>query len=139
VAKPVVTLPDKPSALILLALRDLALVEKDKRYAVDMNNYHFPYGKKCAVCFAGAVMAKTFRTRINTRTTPFELPYHHWSKLLALDCLRLGRIREGLMYMDMKKPRWIKSIVAITDYILDPRAFRKDMEALAMLLASHGL
>ena len=35
-------LPGKPSALIRLALHDLALVERSKKYRVDMGSWHMP-------------------------------------------------------------------------------------------------
>lgn len=67
-------LPKKPSALILLALDDLAKAERSPRYRVDMGTYHGgsenlpqydpatckvtrPKAAPCVVCLAGSVMA----------------------------------------------------------------------------------
>jgi hypothetical protein len=55
-------LPDKPSDLLQLALDDLELCEKDRNYTIDMSEWHTPSqdeSEKCAVCIAGAVIAKT--------------------------------------------------------------------------------
>lgn len=69
-----IKLPNKPSELIRLAVKDLVLVENDKRYSVNMHEWHTPWFVDndydidyeseesviiCSVCFAGSVMAKT--------------------------------------------------------------------------------
>jgi hypothetical protein len=53
-------LPSKPSALITIALLDLAAAEKAKQ-VIDMNIWCDVklQNKKCSVCFAGAVMVGT--------------------------------------------------------------------------------
>ena len=64
-AKQVDKLPNKPSELIRLAIKDLSAVEKLKEYKVDMHTWHeapndYNY-YKCQVCFGGAVMARTMK------------------------------------------------------------------------------
>lgn len=54
-----VTLPDKLSALLRLAVHDARLVAKDPRYELDMDVWHSVHGNKCAVCMAGAVMVRS--------------------------------------------------------------------------------
>lgn len=72
-----ITLPDKPSELIDLALRDLADVESDPNYCVEMevqwhaSLYWYQSGRpKCAVCLAGAVMARSLHAPPNEIVTP---------------------------------------------------------------------
>jgi hypothetical protein len=52
-------LPDKPSELIRLAVKDMQLCEADPRYKLDMRSWHRPVEGACHVCMAGAVMAQT--------------------------------------------------------------------------------
>lgn len=64
-------LPDKPSELIRLALKDLRKTERQFwKYKIDMDIWHS--GKtstlsRCSVCLAGAVMAQTLKTPISLR------------------------------------------------------------------------
>lgn len=54
-------LPDEPSKLIRVALRDLEKCENDFRYRVDMSFWHNASEETgvCSVCLAGATLAKT--------------------------------------------------------------------------------
>ena len=58
-------LPQSASELIRIAIRDLKKVERNKRYKIDMNEWHAPNLSEkgnlrfCEVCFAGSVMAET--------------------------------------------------------------------------------
>lgn len=93
------TLPEKPSELIRLALNDLSLAEKDGAYRIEMGLWHLStsyHDGKCAVCFAGAVMANTLKIPSNVNVDPYDFPLSIRNKLLALDRFRTGAVREGL-------------------------------------------
>ncbi len=92
------TLPDKPSELITLALNDLLKVEKDKRYKIDMDTWHTPNGK-CAICLAGAVMAKSLGADIHMSSTP-AYAGSNTNKLCALEWFRLGVVDTGISILE---------------------------------------
>lgn len=93
-------LPNKPSNLILRALKDLRAVEKNPKYRIDMRDWHSTYQyldgtKVCSVCFAGAVMVQS----LNIPSTISVVPSDQGSglftkkdiqKLEALDFFREG-------------------------------------------------
>lgn len=84
-------LPEKPSDLIELALNDLIKVEHDKRYKIDMNEWHRPNGDGiCVVCQAGAVIAKTFKTPPTSLFDFFGASTWDNVRLDALDDIRAG-------------------------------------------------
>jgi hypothetical protein len=87
------TLPDKLSALIFLALRDLEAVEaQPQTYQVDMWNWHNPRRSGlCHVCFAGAVMANTLGVSPLEAKHAFEYPKEDQVKFRALNLARLGQ------------------------------------------------
>ena len=158
----------KPSELIRLAINDLVKIERSKRYAVDMSDWHVPVRKHdtCYVCLAGAVMAKEFAFPIDRRAAVGEYDgNYNWSygrgnfnarvarRLSALDQFRQGNVYGGL------KEGWSKQFAArnafrlgragVTaleaalqtdaDYDNDPEAFKATMRALAKALAKEGL
>lgn len=50
-----------PGRALLQALEDLETVEKNPKYAVDMDTWHAPAANgKCYVCLAGAVLANRY-------------------------------------------------------------------------------
>lgn len=97
-------LPNIPSALIRIAIKDLEACEISDRYTINMGNWHrqvlkeYNYDSfrwvelptfKCSVCLAGAVMSQTLGTNgIGTRE-PSEFPADE-EALVALDALRQG-------------------------------------------------
>jgi len=95
-------LPNKPSELIRLAIKDMQLCEKDSRYNLNMNHWHSggsPNGERvCQVCMAGSVMAKTLKTPIEDyddildSNNPDSLFYN---KLRAINSFRLGFLEDG--------------------------------------------
>jgi hypothetical protein len=110
------------SGLIRIALADLIECEKDPRYRIDMDDWHVP-NSHCAVCLAGAVMAKTIKLPISQTVTFFD--YHDnndhridtldqvFSPLLAqqfvfLDSIRLGTAREAWDSLDIDEPYPLK-------------------------------
>ncbi len=107
-------LPNKPSALIRVALTDLALCKADPHYVINMGVYHEPNinirstRPSCTVCLAGAVMAKTLDADIDTYYLPeYLICRRHGNtsrQLHALDHFRTGRIKSGLGYMILEIP-----------------------------------
>lgn len=83
--------PKRFSTAILMALNDLALVERDKRYSVNMSQWHHPTWSGdtsvCEVCFAGSVMAKTHNAPEDRFLYHNDFP--EWENIFsALDCIR---------------------------------------------------
>ncbi len=115
-------LPNKPSALIRLALADLALCKADPEYALDMSNWHYYntyYSGLCYVCFAGSVMAKTLKVNRLKRFNPSLFIHSIEYKLSSLEFFRNGDVDSGLEYFfdfrrnfnltGFKPPRWRKT------------------------------
>lgn len=102
-------LPDKPSALIRVALDDLGVIENSPEYRVDMRVWHYPvednegeFTGVCEVCLAGAVMARLSGFNPALDLTPHPACGYSLdltNKLLALDWFRAGQIDEGLLRM----------------------------------------
>lgn len=137
-------LPDKPSELIRVALKDLAVVEKDERYVVDMGSWHERRRSRCAVCFAGAVMAGTLGASHSKSITPGDFDGVTAMKLAALDSIRTGWVRHGLDTMGVFiGPPQDRSIYRfdrdITPYAISKNSFKADMRALADDLEKAGL
>lgn len=100
-------LPDKPSAMIRLAIADMkALMErKDLKYKIDMNTWHENDGRgTCYVCLAGSVMANTLKVPHEEDIEPFDLSNPQVAdKLRALNEFRKGSIISGLiMFYQMR-------------------------------------
>lgn len=97
-------LPDRPSELIEVALRDLEAVERrNDLYVVDMGVWHSwdmtprgdGEGPRCSVCLAGAVMAQTLGADPEADLDPMDFELEH-AKLSALNAFRVGDITGGL-------------------------------------------
>ena len=84
--------------LLELALSDFEKVKKDPKYIIDMDRWHSPDDKsgKCAVCLAGAVMAKSLGVKRSEYKTPFneDIPDLERddleNKLTAIDSFRVS-------------------------------------------------
>lgn len=100
-----ISLPNKPSELITIALDDMRKVEANPLYSVYMYDWHLPSKPlrngevvPCNVCMAGAVMAGTLGAAITDELTPSHYRYMPAAafamgtteKLQALDDLRRG-------------------------------------------------
>ena len=177
------TLPNKPSALIRLAVDDLEKTERDSLDIVVMASWvepiklgladregnivepnakwnkilpRMPKKGICTVCFAGAVMRRSFGVEmgsldpndIGIRTGDVTLA----DKLFALDKFRSGLIQEGFLRMAGEKAvpvdEWQKQQDAIGElgpeikvasYADDPKQFKKVMRELATALEGYGL
>lgn len=115
-------LPNKPSALIRVAVDDLTKVERNTKYIVDMGTWHEPrtpekYDRKqdmyvaqpektkCAVCFGGSVIAGSLKVPSNEDACPYNGEDGDFderfgegtrAKLLALDSFRTGDVAYGI-------------------------------------------
>jgi len=139
-----ITLPDKLSDLMQLALDDLAKVEQDPQYRVNMGDWHngttVAYGNACVVCFAGAVMAKTLGVPSERFVTPARFDEDTRRKLYALDKAREGYVgmalarlgkRDDVCNVDMRR--------YVVEYAHDPKAWRDDMNQIIKHLREKGL
>lgn len=97
-------LPTKPSNLILLALTDLAWIEKSKRYTVDMLTWHESYNHKCSVCFAGSVMARTLEANRKEDLSPSSFHLKTTMSLNALNSFRMFDLVSAYSAIDRKMP-----------------------------------
>lgn len=149
-------LPNKLSDLIDLAVDDLSAVEKMKRYAVNMSDWHVPTNEtisdKCEVCFAGSVMARTCGLSpdvdgynyMNSRGLRFE------NKMLALDSVRRGYVETAIDQcfgggvdhcseeIALASKNGIVDFEA-TEYSENPTVFKSEMRGLAARLRYAGL
>jgi hypothetical protein len=141
-------LPNKPSAIIRTALADLAAVEKDKKYKINMSTWHSPidyiYNEKskndpsCEVCMAGAVIANAGND-VNKLIHPDMFDAATENKLSAIDCFREGEIARGLDYMGIEKPRFMTGYIEMVDYDRNKAKFKKQMNELADVFEEYGL
>jgi len=155
-------LPNKFSDVIMVALEDLALTEKDDRYFVDMGTYHsnklgFLKYPKCRVCFAGGIMAQCETTDINAvyDTGSFR---HDRFKLKALDHIRNYDYCRAItcFYHDIfsaDNSRYLSDketecLLALNEHFMSdeifnydesPYAFKINMETISAIMAEHGL
>lgn len=155
-------LPEVPSKLIKLALKDLRKAEKlSHKYTIDMDDWYNPEAqltctnnsgavvakhKVCSVCFAGAVMAFSLPKQDPTLHLGPSNFNGNFGQLSALNSLRGGDVAGALAHMDKfsfysdeyEKVRR-KLNVDIPDYdALDPLPFHEAMEKFAVKLAKAG-
>lgn len=135
------------SAVIRVALDDLAKVEADPAYLVNMFTWHEPIGGQCHVCLAGAVMAGT----IGIPTERFidvpgaavlkmsgDAADGARARLMALNMVRRGDIGDAIIWSGATSPQgacW----PTVTPYEADPAAFRRDLLDVAAALEAEGL
>ena len=147
------TLPKKPSALLRLALNDLAKVERDKRFVVNMGEWFLSNGH-CQVCMAGSVMAKTIGVPIGERVDAWDnmtfclddFPAKVYSKLCALNEFRQYFFWGALAYLGVPEKKREPACDAIDALDLehiyyedDRAAFKRNMRRVASVLEKHGL
>jgi hypothetical protein len=134
-------LPDKPSSLILVALKDLRRVEKLKRiYRIEMGDWHRS-NSHCSVCLAGAVMTRVCSPKEDVVPGDSRFSCDVTNKLLALNDFRAGYVAEGVMkvikgsiYQYHLPYYWY-----IPSYKLWPETFYEKMNELAKMLKEKGL
>jgi hypothetical protein len=143
-------LPNKPSELILLAVKDLGRAEKSKLHQIDMNYWHKPDNfqpitpeNRCSVCFAGSIMAFSLNTNPSKYIHSLELSYKfgikNAKKFQFLNCVRQGNIGVGLANLGIKLPEDIGESRIIVHYTDNPKIFKTQMRRLARDLANKGL
>ncbi len=131
-------LPSKLSELLTLALNDLNKTEKDKRYQIDMSDWHTPHAKACYVCLSGAVMAQTLKASPSLLKVPYHFDRVNNRKLVALELLRHGDVAGAVWVMKLPAMKEIQFNRNITQYSYDPRKFKLQMRALARALKGAG-
>ena len=119
----------KPSQILAIALRDLRLTERNKRFVVNMNHWMLNLDGRCNVCLAGAVMANRYPNKCKAAgwtSTPedFKGKDDTPCKLDALDVLRVGNVKTAAAFMgvptilksrimpsyDHSEPGWWKAV-----------------------------
>lgn len=140
-------LPDLPSELLEVALRDLEAVEQDDRYVVEMWDLHKPRDGKCYVCLAGATLGKSYNLGFSEDVLISELPERLSNKILCIDAFRRGNITSGVEYLS--KPRFANVDIAkkikkaaIDKYIpyhLSPSTFKAYIRSLIIELKKYNL
>jgi hypothetical protein len=140
-------LPKKASTLIQHALNDLRAIEKQKKtYALQMLSWHepLPESKKCAVCFAGSVMAETLKVPPNKKAVPGTKKFgvYNTKRLQSLNSFREGYVSDGLYGMDAITYEQYDNVTMfdrqIADYDEFPGQFKRDMGKLARDLKKAG-
>lgn len=124
-------LPDKPSALLALALKDLEKTERSKKYKIDMDIYHSPDRDKCSVCLTGAIMAQTLKVPSDVHITPDNYAFVNsdtQKKLYAINMFRLGMVREPVDAMGL--PYNGLSSRSILPYECGPKQFKAGIRQL---------
>jgi hypothetical protein len=137
-------LPDCPSGLIRLALKDLEACECDPQYRIVMEYWHLPTQTGCCVCLAGAVMAQTLKTPLTQMVNPrcfydSKLESGTELKLLALDSLRAGNIKAGLAVMGFEAAPSMPRTWPVPYYGDWPLGFKVEMLKIASMLEQAGL
>lgn len=151
------TLPDKPSDLLRLAVRDLEATEADENYEVSMEALWHPGMKPdlrpCLVCFAGATMAKTLGVDIFSGLRPDNFEPIINRQLLALNEARLYAWYEFLRHLDvfqcnedtlparlevLRKLEIQRFDNGAIEYHISPAGFKANMLAAADLLEKEG-
>lgn len=150
-------LSEKPSEAIKQALEDLKACIEDPNYIINFTDWHSPryvdhtdqFGngidrKVCEVCFAGAVMAKTFECPIEEEIAPSAFDKRTEKMFSALDNFRAGNVESGLsdlygyekttaLFVEHNLPKFIPVNQRNQD------EFFEDLERMSNLLEQAGL
>lgn len=133
-------LPDKLSALILVALEDLEKAEASSRYNISMAIWHLPkQDRPCGVCLAGSVMAFSLGADPNEPCTPSDYSSRIEDKLCALNMVRSGQLSAALEYMEQGgrgRGRFPNERRVL--YEISPDTFKAQLRDLAGRLARAG-
>ena len=137
-------LPSVPSALIRLALADLAKVEADPQYVVDMNEWHMPHEDGlCHVGLAGAVMAGSVGIAPHQSFDFWVIGDVMRGQMLALDTFQAGDASIALQLMglhnDLQDLTGLEDDVRATPYYRDSIVWHRNMNAMADMLEAKGL
>lgn len=140
-------LPDKLSKLILLALADLEMVEKNPLYRIEMTKWHQSNGDLCKVCFAGAVMARSLKCSPQESFNETDFDIDTTIKLQALNEIRVGHIGIALNMLNIPNHSLRDVFVAsiYSDFELqimshdNLKEWKLHMQDIAGILAAEGL
>jgi len=140
-------LPRKPSDLLALALDNLRKVERSKKYKVCMGAWHSPgtyYADPCAVCLAGAVMAKTLGASPEMTLVPHN--FSEEDKLDAIDSFRVGEWGAGFNCMGVSGRKEVKAYNAlcadidpVVSYHNGRDEFHRTMRKAVRIMRKHGV
>jgi hypothetical protein len=156
-----VTLPDKPSELIRVALADLRKVEAlPQIYRVNMDVWHrekrVPLESNeaplCEVCLAGSMISQSLHANPNEHRGPEDFDQETTWKLYALNEFRVGNVYDGLCYLsnvpsgrlyaqkweELKGKDGARKYTPIAEYTKGPEDFHRDMQTLASDLEAVG-
>ena len=100
-------LPDKLSDLLRLAVHDAQACEADPRYTLNMRRWHQidVTTKKCNVCLAGAVIAKTLHVEPHVALSPYMLNREQIPQINAIDAARESDLWLALSLLADGNPR----------------------------------
>lgn len=154
-------LPNVPSELLELAMKDYEKTKVDPAFKIDMGYWccKTTPDAPCMVCLAGSVMVKSLEIPIpepgvrGYYTHDFPLYANHFN---ALDCFRCGRVVEGFEdllhepdispYLEERMRQVMKQkyfgplgMVVVTSHDDDPSQWEKDMHGLIEVLKGLGL
>lgn len=96
-----IELPQKPSALLRLAVQDSIKVSKLKTRKLVMTTWHSYSAKDkvCNVCMAGAVMDRTLKLPARRTLDAHETLWA--DEMVAIDYMRMGRFEEALHWLGL--------------------------------------
>jgi hypothetical protein len=154
---PVPILPDKPSALLAVALADLEKAERSRRYKIDMGTWHNPSAneKTCSVCLAGSIMAFSLKVPPTQDADAWgeglgaakKVDPDLTEKLLFIDKMRAGRFSSGVhnpaFIRRARKKTGVTGSVnfqhQIPFYEDDPNGFKRGMRKMIKSFREFGL
>ena len=131
------SLPDRPSELLQLALDDLRKCEADPRFVIDMRYWLVAKTNTCHVCLAGSVMAQSLGANVEFDCSPGSFDRDTLKKLMALNYFRQGCIQLGYESLGRKRPTQVRRGWPAATYF-DKEQFQQDMESLVKHLQEHG-
>jgi hypothetical protein len=138
-------LPNKPSLLLSLALKDLEKAERSPKYTIDMGVWHKPSpGRRghCQVCLGGAVLAFSlkFDPYVDVTSTSYLSVHCLGQKLSAIDNFRKGCVRSALGDLGIRQESGIQVVDRrVENYHHDAKAFKRDMKTLIKDLKQMNL
>lgn len=134
-------LPDRPSALIRVALADLERTLLNPAYRFIFSNWHWPLPNgRCNICLAGGVIAQSAGMGPDLQANWSGCSINTHGKLLALSSFAAGDIAAGL-YMTIGKLRYLTfgSWPKRGHHINDLNVLKDELDTLAADLEAAGL
>ena len=94
---------NRPSELIRVAVADARSLDRKKYFPDSVKFHESPYGENCHVCLAGAVIARTLNADMHRSYRPGYYEYDIGCRLLAIDALRVGNLKEAVFNLGWHK------------------------------------